>query len=391
MSKNANIIELNGKRYDALTGALLEDATPAPAVPSAPATAKASPNAIRFIDGFVRPAHTADLTPQPAKPHTDIVRPGPNSIPHRVPSRSQTLMRNAVSRPDASFKRTINVVGNTQALVGQPEIKVAPKLSHPHVDPIKRERAAQIPRSEQISRYAVRLPETPAEVPALTPIAAPAVAERPAINQTVTQARPVPVNTPAVTSPAQAPVAAGSMDVFERALQRANSHQEKTATPEPNEAKHSFFRHRFVGFGAAAAAVLVLGGFIAYQNQTNISMHYAASKAGIAASLPGSSPKGYEAGRLTYSSGLVAVSYKNPNSGQGFNLIQRQSNWDSDALREDFVADQSKYYNTIEAAGRTIYTYGDNNATWVNGGIWYRIDSPGGLTTDQIVKLATSI
>lgn len=181
------------------------------------------------------------------------------------------------------------------------------------------------------------------------------------------------------------------MDVFERALQRANSHQEQTAASELEEAKRSFFKRRFVGFGATVAAVLVLGGFIAYQNQTNISMHYAASKAGIAASLPGFSPKGYEAGRLTYSSGLVAVSYKNPNSGQGFSLIQRQSNWDSDALREDFVADQSKYYKTIQTAGRTIYTYGDNNATWVNGGIWYRIDSPGGLTTDQIVKLATSI
>jgi hypothetical protein len=72
-------------------------------------------------------------------------------------------------------------------------------------------------------------------------------------------------------------------------------------------------------------------------------------------------------------------------------LTQTASNWDSQALKENFVATVGKDYQVVQSAGRTIYTYGDNNATWVNGGIWYKIDSAGSLTSVELVDLATSM
>jgi hypothetical protein len=135
-------------------------------------------------------------------------------------------------------------------------------------------------------------------------------------------------------------------------------------------------------------AVLLIAGFVALQNQAKLTIRYASSKAGIHATLPATSPLGYSPGKVSYSAGTVGVRYTNGSSGQGFTLSQTASNWNSQALRDSFVAVKDKRFQTLEAAGRTVYTYGDNNATWVNGGIWYNVTSDGSLTTDELLDLA---
>ena len=120
-------------------------------------------------------------------------------------------------------------------------------------------------------------------------------------------------------------------------------------------------------------------------------MQYAAKKAGVAASLPTFKPEGFSAGKLTYSPGIVSVNFTNAQSGDTFALTQKSSSWDSQALLDSFVATKTRTYQTIDAAGRTIYTYGNNNATWVDNGVWYRLDTKGSLTTNQLVQLALSM
>jgi hypothetical protein len=183
------------------------------------------------------------------------------------------------------------------------------------------------------------------------------------------------------------------MDVFERALQRANSHLELPVDNRQKRVKRrkSGVSKRVFGASVSALAVVLLAGFIAFQNQANLTIHYASNKAGFAANLPAYKPAGYSVGKFTYSPGQVGVTYANNASGQSFSMVQKQSSWDSQALRDDYVATQSQSYKTIESAGRTIYTYGNNSATWVNGGVWYQVDTAGSLTTEEIVNLATSM
>jgi hypothetical protein len=392
VGKKGTIIELNGKRYNALTGELLSNVstTNVAAKPRAYGAGHQSAPSGKFVDGFIKPAHVAtkaQSTPktpvhvaaaaQPTvKPSMDIHRPAGVKIAHHAPKKSQTLMRSAVAKPEPSVRRKTKVTSHTHALVAQPEIKIVKKLAHPKVDPRRAQRSALVSQSELIHRFSNT--ELSVPKPALPAPAA---------------VKPVYASTPVAHAVATPLAGASSMDVFERALQRANSHLELPVDNRQKRVKRrkSGVSKRVFGASVSALAVVLLAGFIAFQNQANLTIHYASNKAGFAANLPAYKPAGYSVGKFTYSPGQVGVTYANNASGQSFSMVQKQSSWDSQALRDDYVATQSQSYKTIESAGRTIYTYGNNSATWVNGGVWYQVDTAGSLTTEEIVNLATSM
>jgi hypothetical protein len=115
------------------------------------------------------------------------------------------------------------------------------------------------------------------------------------------------------------------------------------------------------------------------------------ARAGISATLPAWHPSGFRVGAFSYGAGSVTVSYKNAASDQQFVIAQKASNWDSATLLSEYVYPNNETYETISSAGTTISTYGKNSATWVSGGLWYKLTSDGSLTTSQIVNIATSM
>lgn len=350
MVKKANIIELNGKRYDARTGAIV--GVPAHHEPAKPAH---------------HPTHHT------SKKVMDVARPHAQHVKHHATKKSQTLMRSTVAKPEASLRRKTKVTSHTHALVAQSDFQIVKKLSHPKVDAQRLRHAKQIQQSKLVHRFADPM------------MASQPTAARHHVAKQSTAA------VPAIHA-VQAPVApSSSLDVFERALQRANSHMEQPAKPAKKTRRRKGMSKRAVGLSAAVFAFLLLGGFFAYQNQAYVNMRYAAAKSGVAASMPGYRPAGYKAGKVSYSPGVVGVNFDNASNGQSYSVIEKNSTWDSVALLDSFVYGQGDSYQTIEAAGRTIYTYGENNATWVDNGIWYRVTSNGGLTTNDLVNLAVSM
>jgi hypothetical protein len=376
VAKRQNIIHLNGKRYDAYSGAVLSDVSPR-SLPNSPAT--------KSIDGLAKPG-TGLMTPPPkvhepgplqpaARPISDFARHPSRHIKHHATSKSHTLMRSTVKKPAGSLKHRLKSDTHTHALVAQPKVQIEKKLSYPKVDSGRARRAVRVPRSEVIQRYAdTRQLAAPAKPLRVTPHAA--------------ALKPVHASSPAIH--AVATPQAASMDVFERALHEANSHLQPLVHPGK---KHNSQRRskRIMSFGAAALSLLIIAGFVALQNQASLTIHYASHKAGITASLPNYRPLGFSVGKFNYSAGTVAVQYDNQSSGQSFMLTQTASSWDSQTLKDNFVASADKNYQVIQNAGRTIYTYGDNNAAWVNGGIMYKITSGGSLTSTELVNLATSM
>lgn len=391
--KRSTTIELNGNIYDARTGELLHSGGK-----TAPLTVPQA-SGQRSLDGVVKSKHlptiagtavaaatkqitTSTAIPKPTvkKPVMDVSRPAPQHAKRRAPKKSQTLMRSAVSKPEPSLKRKAKATSNTTALVAQPKPQIVPKLAHPVVDRSRQTRAHHVPRSPQIRRYALDS--------ALRPQPTPTPATRPA----TANVRPVYADTPAVHAVQTPMPTASSMDVFERALVRANSHKE-TYTEKPARAvkRKKSAGKRVLTASTASLAILLVVGFAAFQNQAQLTIKYASNKAGFTAELPSYKPAGYKVGKLSYNPGAVAVQYTNTASGQSFKLVQKESNWDSSALLDDHVSSRYSSYKTIEAAGRTIYTYGKNNASWVIGGVWYQLESDGNLTTEDVVNLASSI
>lgn len=381
MTKINNIIELNGKRFDARTGAFLGSQSAEgtqPAATTAKVTtpkAHAAPNG-RAMDGIVgKPAggftKVAAMPVKPAPPnhatahHVHTPKP---LMPHQ-PQHSQTLMRRALKQPAIKSTKPLHAQAPADPTKFQPKVlSVKPKLSSDQIDKSRAERAGNVPRSPQLVRF------QPAHQPirrnfTVEPAATPAS---------------VPVN------PARPQAQPPQRDMFEAAIANARSHEE----PAPKEsrrpkAKRTVRRHvRRFSISTAVVVMLLLGGFFAYQNKIALELQLASARAGFPASMPGYRPSGYAAKSLKYSPGMVTIGYRG--GDHSFNVTQKQSNWDSETLLQNYVADANQSYQAYEAAGRTVYVYG-NNATWVNGGVWYQVNGNASLTTKQFLDIATSM
>lgn len=398
VAQKSNVIEINGKRYDAVSGQLLGDAqaratvsTVKPMQTRSGSLDGVTKSAVRAVAPAAKPrlaaAAPAKSEEVRVRPFSDFVRTPGQAVQRHKAVKSQTLMRSSVSKPAPSLKRHTKAHQRTDVLVKQPSITVKPKLSSYQLDQKRVARAKQTPRHHEVARYTA----TQAALPS-------GVSVKPITPQPTRQLAPVYAHTaaaavaqPAIPRPAAAAPKNRSMDIFEQALARANS---QVAAPLPKRQvrrRRAGFGARALSISAASLALLLVVGFVGWQQKASLTMHYAAAKAGVAASLPGYKPAGFKASNFAYSPGIVSVNFHNANDGSSFALIEKSSGWDSQALRDSFVANQSKTYQTIDAAGRTIYTYGNNNATWVDNGVWYQVNSKGSLTTDQLVQLALSM
>lgn len=387
VTKPVHTIELNGRRYDARTGVMLGDS---PLKRSAPAGTSVD----GFVRGPMRPATTPNNHAQQAVPtspaHTqaiDIMRGGTHHLQHHKPQHATTLMRQSVSKPAAGLKRRVKVAAPAHsALAAAQHFDIIPKEHAGTLDEFRLKRASQVPHSNLISRFGSLDGLTPAAAaPFHRPVAA--VQARPTTHQAEPGAHPAIHTEP--TGIAHATPKQSSVDVFERAMAAANSHQARS--PVRKHPKRSGTLKRIGSIAASTLAIFLIVSFVAYMNATSLQMRLASSRAGISASLPAWQPDGFKVGNFSYSPGTVTISFRDNTTSKGFNLAQTASSWDSSTLLSDYVLPNNDTYNTVQSDGTTIYTYGNNNASWVNGGIWYKLTTDGTLSTSQIVRLATSM
>lgn len=389
-----NIIELNGKRYDAVSGQFLG--------PASEATVKSRHTRkvpTHSIDGVLPTAHAASAPMQPRtrpvpahvvhatpahqvvkKPVMDIARPGPHHAQHHHIQHSKTLMRHAVQKPKPSIGRQVRAQTRADVLVKQPVFTVAPKLSYTSVDERRLEHAKHIAQSKLISKFAP-------QVASFSRPAAP-IPSRPVAHPTSTSVRATPALARRDVAPAPRPQHK-TPDIFEQALIHAKSHEEPPVKSKKHAGKK---RHtgRTLSINAASLAIVLLAGFFAYQNKANLEVRVASMRAGFHVSLPGYQPTGFSFGNVHYGPGKAIVSFHNGNN-QDYSVAQKVSTWDSQTLLNDFVATTNQSYQAYEAGGRTVYVYGNGNATWVGNGVWYQLSSNSGLSSDQLVRIAASM
>ena len=389
MAKTNNVIELNGKRYDALTGAFLGVGTQLAATPSVAVhtTPKAAVSHHGVVMDGVKPTKAAAAAVHVAtKPvHKPVASPHHvQPIAHHKPQHAKTLRRDIVKPPTITPQKPLKLQTPTDIVQHKPGVlAVKPKLSSDVVDPARATRALDVPRSPQVERFRKQPQRHHAAHAALAP-ARPV--PRPIDSMTVSRA-PVRV----APRPAAPSRSATEDDIFEQAIAYARSHEQPSPKAiKQQKAKRSNRRaKKLVGVFASVLMVAFLGGFIFWQNRADIELQLASARSGVPASLPTYKPSGYAVKGFTYSPGTVTIGFQG-NTGN-FNVVQKSSNWDSETLLQNYVATSGQAYNAYQAAGRTVYVYGNGNATWVNGGIWYQINDNGILSKDQLINLAASM
>lgn len=380
-----NFIELNGNRYDATTGAFLGKV-------SQSATTIVAPTSISEMAKPVKPR-----TASPGGIMSDVVWPKAAHVQrahHHVaahhPQHARTLRRDAVKPPAIKRKMSLKAQAPADLVPFKSGVlALKPKLSSEIVDVNRATRAQTVPQSTKIERFRPLHAATPRQYND---------------NGVVVTMAHIPVKQPPVPTTgivgsvrntghsAQVQTTTKKDDIFEQALARATSHEQ----PAPREVaahkvKRAHRRHkRAVQFVTSTLVLLLLGGFIFWQNRASVEMQFAAARSGVAASLPSYKPAGFAFKNLTYSSGSVTLKFGGDNN-KTYSVVQKSSNWDSQTLLENYVSTADQPYNAYSAAGRTVYVYGNGDATWVNGGIWYQVNDDGVLTKDQIINLATSM
>ncbi|MBI4101078.1 DUF4367 domain-containing protein [Candidatus Microgenomates bacterium] len=158
-------------------------------------------------------------------------------------------------------------------------------------------------------------------------------------------------------------------------------------------AAHAFkHRPRLATAAAAGLVVLILAVYVTYLNFPNIAVKMAASRAGVDAQMPGYVPAGYGfSGPITYSSGQLTIRFNSRSDDNYLLVTQKKSDWDPATLLEAYVLTRSKNYLTFQENGLTIYVYNGNNAAWINNGIVYTIEGNTRLSSEQVLKMASSL
>jgi len=216
VNKNITTIEINGTRYNALTGALLDVAAPVAVkqramddivlVKSKPAVS---------IQQLPRAGVAAKISVPSTTPRKvmDIARPNGQHVKAHKHQPAKTLMRRSVHKPDPhSNQHRLKAQTRTDVLAKVPSVAVLPKFSFHQVDPGKLRRAERIAKSHLVRRFAP-LPVT--DTTTSVPVHAAAIR---------------PNTQPAAITPGASP--RRSMDVFERAIARANAHEQPRIDPK---------------------------------------------------------------------------------------------------------------------------------------------------------------
>ncbi len=384
MGNHKNSIELNGKVYDVATGRQIKPTITPPQVKNLTNQKPVHANKKgTVIDGFVRkPVPRKNNTQQKTSKKHTTVKSGQIHTPSLANNvglhlqKSRTLMREAVKKPS-----TKNLEKNR--LIAKHEKE-------------RLQRAQRVKKSNKIKRFVSPLHSSTRNI-----------TEKAQHNSTkkdkALENRNVYKNDSylAAISPINQKVASPvkphpkTEEVIANAMLNSNSHQAKK--DRPVKPKHRLARNlglsrKATNVALTALTIIILGGFVLYQNIPNLSMRIASSRAGFSANMPAYKPSGFTmSGPIEYGPGKVKISFSSNSDQRSFSLTQQVSNWNSSALVDNYMVASNKQFQTLDDNGKTIYIYDSSNATWVSGGVWYQIEGNSSLNSDQLLKIANSI
>ncbi len=331
MAAKQNIIEINGRQYDADSGQ--------------PIIRRGANNAARVIDGFRAPSKNKGTKPAAANPIQ------PAAKVHASTQKSQTLHR-AAARQSAKADETPK--------------PAAPILKPDHE---RLDRAKQHQRSSLISKFGAAATASQTQTVTAPVMAAPAPV--------------VQVATPTVS--ATRPQAAVKTEPVKH---KATKRTKKRGSWLP---KPSLKRPKTAAIAATVASIVVLGAYFTYLNIPNMALRVAASRAGLDANIPSYHPTGFAfSGPVSYAKGQLTLGFDSNSDDHSYTITERSSNWDSQSLLDNYVAQAHDQYLTFQERGLTIYVYDNNHASWVDGGVWYTIEGNALLNTEQVLKIAAS-
>ncbi|MBP9813119.1 hypothetical protein KBC51_01615 [Candidatus Saccharibacteria bacterium] len=397
-----NEIEINGRKYDAVTGKLLNG----PTVHSPTHQNQKVVSNGRNLDGVRKSASQptigshAHMSPVPKQAQSTVnkkvIEPSRQVVDglRKKPQKSVTLARKVVKKP-TTRQALVHSKSIAPVTKSQSEQNMTPnptqKSFFKKVPEARLARALSQKTSSAISRF------TPTS-PASKAVVSPELAVQPQPNhqiQTTTQPKQLSNSSKTVKhSVIKQHTANQKNNVFDhKPVAQLNQHDSPDVRPFHKKVHHRVRNRRYLsGLVAACFAFLLLFSFLAYQKIPQVAVKVAAHNAGFDARVPSNIPSGYSfKSPVKKTDDSLAISYKSNTDERQFKIIQKESSWTSESLLSNFLIDGKKQYQAYYDKGMTVFVYDNSNATWVDKGVWFTLETNGALSSEQILSLASSI
>lgn len=374
MGTQRNTITINGKVYDTRNGQIIDGVAPARAR-HASTHGHIAPSS--QMSDIIRPtkkpadlSHKNHVSPEQPRPKSKTSHTQINHAKRKL-AKAQTLARNYVKKPD-------------QAKPTHAEKPSGPRVIelHKSVNQHRLTRAQKVQRSHNVSKFGRSdVKRVTKKVDHIAVVPAPKTEQHRSRSYDINDTPPV------INSHSKTRHRKQSRDLFESALASSKSHHQ---TYEPKKSHHK--KRRWPSIVAGSLTALLLIAFFVYQNIPSIALYTTSSKVGFTVTKPSYQPAGFGLkGPLKYESGKVALDFRSNSDDKNYTIEQTKTELDSASLLNDYLTRTGKDYTTEFANGRTVYIYGNNNATWVDGGIWYNLSNKASLSSDQLLKIVSSI
>ncbi|MCA9347410.1 hypothetical protein KC930_02390 [Candidatus Saccharibacteria bacterium] len=366
------IIEINGVKYDAATGEVV----------SAPQQTATRPS---NIDGFInrqasspKPdnvAHATNNTPHSSTPSTKPVRhiSDIKVVGHHRVTKSKTLMRSVVKKPGQP-KQNLHPV--------MPKTPITPSQSYKQtmMSEHRLKMALQTPRTTTVKKFNLA-PQARLE---------PKIANVPMASSPATPSQ----SAPPLDIQRNQPKPAGAESFI--AAQLARQSEEEPIMPKKKGLKGRFKSkkrgQKILSASAATLSVLLIAGFLAYQNMASISLLMANNKSGISAHIPKGVPSNFAIlNTINASKGQVSLSFKSRTDDRKFTITQQQTDMSAAELGEVLASSDHPALQSFDSNGIKLFITSAGNADWIDGNMRINISGDSGLTTEQLATIAKSL
>lgn len=367
--RDPEIITINGKQYDALTGKPIIKSVSDINQPKNNPNYRRPTGGGQIINDFARPVHhLVGPVPRSQGPvNNDVTAHNQHKKADdisRIPAKSNTLMRKPLKKPDFSTKTNPQPTHKSQYIRRE-----GPMIVHRPI-PAGSLRGTIINRGHAIKSTASGIISNISTDP---PIASMNIHDR--------QIQKIE------TADEDRLYMSATKDIAEP---KVTSKQKKSQSRRGIRAKTFYI---LVGIFLFFVILATTGFYF----KNNIELAYDNAKAGINASTPNYMPLGYKLTNISYhkSTGFGEVSFEyNPGHSSlnlNFYLNESSSSLDNAGLlASDVIPLVHNNYSSFLSNGLTVYHF-NNQYVWVNGGLLYIITDQTSLDQQTISKIITSI
>ena len=180
-----------------------------------------------------------------------------------------------------------------------------------------------------------------------------------------------------------------SKEIKDTEIARAIENTSTKTVKHPRK-QRSVYHKKAIRISVIILSITIVLSALIWINLPALSVKFAASQAGVSATIPHYTPEGFRfQWPIDTKDNHVAIKYVSPDTNTSFVISQSNSPWNSDAVRSMIEENSKGRFLTSRDRGITVYTH-DGNAAWVNRGVLYTIEGDAGLSSDTIMRIANS-